>query len=174
MILRCSSHRHVRHGAYAVEFAIVSQLLFLFIFAHIVGGMAVFDYIEAANLAREGARWASVHGSSWQQDVVNGNAPYMANPNQGPTTASDVYTNAIAPRAIGMDTTNANNGGRFNYSVTWGAGGQQQYYYDYTNNVYKPNTVTVQVSYAYNPLVQMLFPFLNNTVTSTSTVAMQY
>src|SRR5437016_2554104 len=105
MLLRSSRQQGRRRGAYAVEFAIVSQILFLFIFAHIMGGMAIFDYVQTVNLAREGARWASVHGWQWQQDQIA-----AGNTTTAVTTSSDVYTNAIAPRTVGLDTNNVNSG----------------------------------------------------------------
>jgi Flp pilus assembly protein TadG len=170
MVLRTNRQRR---GANAVEFAIIAPLLFLLIFAHIIGGMAVFDYIQTVNLAREGARYASVHGNEWQIDVVNGNAPYTANPSQAATTPTDVYNNAIAPKIIGLDTTNVNTGGRLTYSVTWADSGQQPTYYDATSGTFKTNTVTCQVSYAYNPIIQMMLP-VGTTLTSSSTMNMQY
>src|SRR5579872_6328777 len=108
MILRSSNQG--RRGAYAVEFAIVSQILFLFIFAHIMGGLAVFDYIQTVNLAREGARWASVHGGQYNMDVNAGKSPYTAPSTPlALTSSTDVYTNAIQPKIISLDQTKVNN-----------------------------------------------------------------
>jgi hypothetical protein len=53
-------------------------------------------------LAREGARYASVHGYSYSQSTSYPTA-----------TPAEVYNNAIAPRMVAMDPNN------LTYSVTW-------------------------------------------------------
>src|SRR3954470_23328755 len=92
----------VRRGTTTVEFAITCPIAFFLIFAIIVGGLGVFRYQQVAAAAREGARWASVHGGWYAEDTKKPAA-----------TASDVYTNAILPAA------NALNPSRLTYSVTW-------------------------------------------------------
>ena len=57
-----------------------------------VGGLAVFRYQQVACLAREGARWASVHGTQYHRDTGRPTA-----------TTQDIYTNAILPVAFGMN-----------------------------------------------------------------------
>src|SRR5258708_4449091 len=91
-----------RRGAVALESVIVLNVLFLLILGVIVLGMGVFRYQEMCYLAREGARWASVHGTQYATDTGNAAA-----------TSTDVYTNAIQPRMACLDST------RFTYSVTW-------------------------------------------------------
>jgi hypothetical protein len=51
-----------RRGQNLVEFALVAPLLFLFIFGIIEFGWAFYVYSELTNAAREGARFAAVHG----------------------------------------------------------------------------------------------------------------
>ena len=84
--------RHIRRGALAVEGAIVFSVWFVVMLALIVGGIGVFRYQQVACLAREGSRWASVHGSDWQAE-------------QGVSASSqnDVLQQAVLPLAVGMD-----------------------------------------------------------------------
>src|ERR1700757_4990277 len=91
MLLR--RHRR-RHGATLVEGAIVYPFVLLLTIGLTVVGMGVFRYQQVAALAREGARYASVHGGQWATDW-NGNTL---------TAANDVRTNAVVPHAAGLDT----------------------------------------------------------------------
>ncbi len=84
-------HRHRRAGALAVEGAIVYPVVFVLFFALIVGGIGVFRYQQVALLAREGARWAAVHGSDWQADQ-----------NQSACTQDQILQQAVLPRAASM------------------------------------------------------------------------
>jgi Flp pilus assembly protein TadG len=47
-----------------VEFALSSVLFFTVVFGIVQFGLAVWQYNAVSNLAQEGARWASVRGSS--------------------------------------------------------------------------------------------------------------
>jgi len=134
MIIHRRSDR--RRGAIALENAIVMSVMFLLILGVIVLGMGVFRYQEMAYLAREGARWASVHGTQYATDTGNTAA-----------TASDVYNNAILPKVAALDTT------QLSYSVTWNTSNAPYHTYtDANNNVVKvANTVTVTVSYHWVP-----------------------
>ena len=51
-------------GQTLVEFALASVLFFITIFGTIEYGRGVWEYNMISDLAQEGARWASVHGSS--------------------------------------------------------------------------------------------------------------
>ena len=51
-------------GDSLVEFALASVVFFMTIFGVIVFGLAIWQYNMVANLAQEGARWASVRGKS--------------------------------------------------------------------------------------------------------------
>ena len=51
-------------GQSLVEFALVSMIFFVTLFGTIEFGLAVFRYNMTSDLAQEGARWASVHGST--------------------------------------------------------------------------------------------------------------
>src|SRR5437868_1684036 len=87
----CRNRLARRPGATPVDCAVVAPITFLMILGLVLGAMGVFRYQEVATLAREGARWASVHGGQYTQE---------ANPNtQSPplTSSSDIYNCAIAP-----------------------------------------------------------------------------
>ena len=144
---------HSRRGATAVEFAICCPIVFVLIFATMVGALGVFRYQQTAELAREGARWACVHGGEYAEETGNPAA-----------TPADVYNNAILPAATAM------NPSKLSYSVTWDASNMPL---DATTSVGTPtgNTVTVTVSYQWFPEVYLIGPY---TLSSTSTAQMIY
>ena len=130
-----------RRGTHLLECAVVVPVLFLLLFGLLVGALGVFRYQQVASLAREGARYASVHGSQYQE--VTGKPA---------ATAADVYTNAIAPRAVILDPS------QLSSSVTWNPDNRQG------------STVTVQVTYQWVPEA-----YLGGlTLSSTSTTPMSY
>jgi Flp pilus assembly protein TadG len=156
MLVRKAARRPARRsGATLVEMAIVYSALFLILAGLILGSIAVFRYHQVAQLAREGSRWASVHGADWATENT-----------QPPTTPADVYTNAILPRAIDMDTT------KLSYAVSWDIN-QHPYrpYVDPVTNTVKVtnNNVTVTVSYVWDG-----FLFGPVTLQSTSVSTMHY
>ncbi len=51
-------------GSELLEFAAASVIFFTIVFGTIEFGLAVWQYNMTADLAQEGARWASVHGAS--------------------------------------------------------------------------------------------------------------
>ena len=51
-------------GENLVEFALASTVFFMTLFGTIIFGIGVWQYNMVSDLAQEGARWASVHGSS--------------------------------------------------------------------------------------------------------------
>ena len=61
-----------RRGATAVEAAFVLPVAFTFIIGMVVMGFLVYYYYQVASLAREGARYASVHGTQYAADTGNG------------------------------------------------------------------------------------------------------
>ncbi len=70
-----------------LETAIVLPVVFILTRGACSTAMGVYYYQLVATLAREGARYASVHGS-------------LA------ATKADIYNNAILPMAVGLNTTN--------------------------------------------------------------------
>jgi len=95
-------HRTRRRGAASVEFAIVSSTVLLLLIGLIVGALGVFRYQAVARLAREGARYAAVHGTYYSQTTGRPAA-----------TATDVYQNAILPAAVALTPA------RLSADVTW-------------------------------------------------------
>jgi Flp pilus assembly protein TadG len=67
------SHHPPRRGTVTVECAVVYPVTFFLLLALLIGGMGVFRYQQVASLAREGARWASVHSSDYARET--GNSP---------------------------------------------------------------------------------------------------
>jgi Flp pilus assembly protein TadG len=118
-----------RYGTTAVEAAFVFPVFFLLLFGILVGGMGVFRFQEVASLAREGSRWASVHGTQYATDTGNAAA-----------SASDVYNNAILPKVVSL------NNSSLTYSVTWSPNNQPG------------SNVTVTVSYQWLPEVYLVGP----------------
>jgi Flp pilus assembly protein TadG len=147
-----------RTGATAVEAAIVLPITFFLMLGLVVGGMGVFRYHELAFLAREGARYASVHGKTYESENTGVTA----------ATAQDVYEKAILPRAVSLDRS------RLTYSVSWSDPEQKGYPTYFVDNDYENpriTTVTVTVSYEWFPELYLAGPY---TLRSTSTVPMFY
>jgi len=139
------SRKRRRRGAVILECAVVYPITFLLVFGLIIGGLGVFRYQEMASLAREGSRYASLHGATYQQ-----------NTGKTAATASDVYNNAILPKAVALDLK------QLSYTVTWNP--------DNKPGNTPPSTVSVKVTYHWVP--EAFLPSMN--LSSTSTVVMIY
>jgi len=126
-----------RRGVQAVEAAIVLPVVMMLILGTCSTAMGVYYYQLVATLAREGARWASVHGTQYAADTGNPAA-----------TPADIYNNSILPMAVGL---NLNN---LNYAVAWNT----------TKSPYN-NSVSVTVTYQWTPDLYITGP-LNLTSTS--------
>jgi hypothetical protein len=83
-----------RRGVTTAECGVVYSVTMLLIVGTIVEGFGVFRYQQLSLLAREGARWASVHGATYQQEK-----------NQPASTSDDVLKNVISPMMVGLDPT---------------------------------------------------------------------
>jgi Flp pilus assembly protein TadG len=94
--------RQVRDGVTVVECAVVIPVFFLLLIGTIVGSIGVFRYQEMAALARESARWASVHGQAYEFYT-----------SEKAATPADVYEKVIQPKATGLDLS------KLTYEVTW-------------------------------------------------------
>lgn len=142
-----------RRGAATVEFAICLPIVFLLIFGTMVGAMGVFRYQQTAELSREAARWASVHGAVYAEETGNAAA-----------TPQQIYDTIIDPLAVGMDRR------RLSYEVTWD---KSNVPLDATTSATNPkgNTVTVKVTYEWFPELVLVGPY---SLTSTSTAQMVY
>jgi Flp pilus assembly protein TadG len=113
-----------RHGSAVIEAAIVLPVVFFLLLGTLVGCSLVFTYQEVATLAREGARYACVHGTRHAMDEA-----------VAPADATEIYNNAIQPRMMTVDPS------QVTYSVTW-------------NTSNKPgNYVSVQVNYTWSNVI---------------------
>jgi Flp pilus assembly protein TadG len=112
-----------RTGAVVVESAIIYPVLLILVLGIVLVGLTVFRYQECAHAAREGARWASVHGSTW-----------AAEQKLPATTQQDVIDNAVSPQFAGIPS-----GTEMTCPVT----GLSQV-------VSRSNTVSVTVTYSWN------------------------
>ena len=94
--------RRPRRGAILIESALVYPVLFLVVLGIIMLGLTVFRYQQVAHAAREGSRWAAVHGAQYAKE----NSTTAATP-------QDIYDNAIKPHVASAQT------GTLSYSVDW-------------------------------------------------------
>jgi Flp pilus assembly protein TadG len=147
---------HPRRGSNLVEAAIAIPVALMLIIGTCIMGLGIYRYQLVATLAREGARYASVHGT--QYAAVTGNAA---------ATAADVYDNAILPMAVGLETAN------LSYTVTWNAANSPTTANPNSSPPGAPvyNNVTVTVNYQWTPELYITGPL---TLTSTSTMPMSF
>lgn len=132
-----ATRRRVRAGAVTIESAFAYAVMFVLLVGLVVGGMGVFRYQEMAALAREGARYASLHGAQYQEETGKAAA-----------TADDIFKNAVYPKAVGLDRS------RLTCSVAWKSSNRPLTVIDdYERPV--GNTVTVTVKYQWLP--ELLF-----------------
>ena len=145
--------RRQRSGAVVLESALAYAITFLLVLGLVVGGMGVFRYQEVAALAREGARYAAVHGAQYADETGNAAA-----------TAQDIFQTAIRPKAIGL------NPDYLTYSVTWKNSNRPL---TVTTDYERPSGNTVSVTVTYQWLPELFFGSAI-TLSSTSTVQMAY
>jgi Flp pilus assembly protein TadG len=130
-----------------VETALVLPALFMFLLGTITIGIGIYYYEQVAALAREGARYASVHGSIYAFETGHSAA-----------TWDTIKSNAVLPLATGL--ASANIGG----SASWP---------DNINSDPKSpwNRVRVTVTYSWTPLMYISGPI---TLSSTSEMFVTY
>src|SRR5262249_52493725 len=144
-----------RPGATVVECAFVYPVVFLLVLGLLVGAAGVFRYSQLASLSREAARYASVHGAQYAQEMKV-TAP----------TPDDIYNNAVLPMAAGFDTS------QLKPSITYNTSNSPFHTtLDANNNVIPiQNTVTVTLTYQWIPEA-----YLGGvTLSSTSVMPMSY
>lgn len=147
-----------RRGAVLVESALIYSVLFLILLGIIVGSIAVFRYQQVAHAAREAARYASVHGSDYAKQTGN------------PAATADDIQAVVFGNATGMNTNNAQ------CTVTWDTSNSPTHQTTTTTPAGLPaygtafNTVSVTVTYSWNPL-KILGPYK---LSSTSVANMSY
>jgi len=156
--------------AQVLETAIVLPVVMMLTLGTCSTAMGVYYYQLVASLAREGARYASVHGTQYAADTGNSVA-----------TAADIYNNAILPMAVGLNTT------YLSYQVQWGTDVSGSWVWtswdssakspiSYNPNSPPPgepqyNSVSVTVTYQWTPDFPITGP-LN--LTSISVMPMSY
>ena len=116
--------RHDRRGAAMLEAAVVYPVTMLLLIGTVVLGIAVFRYEQVQSLAREGARYASVHGPTYASEQ---NASYATDA----TVLSYIETLAVGMQSSDLSCT-----------VTWSPN---------PPTASPPSTVTVQLSYSWVP-----------------------
>jgi Flp pilus assembly protein TadG len=147
-------NRRQRRGATLVESALVLSVTLLLIVGLVVLGLGVFRYQQTAAVAREAARWASVHGGLYAQETGQ------------PAATRDAVKNQVIPRySTGLDPNSITS-----FTVTWDNASEMPIYYDSTNQVFKSNAVHVTISYQWIPEAF----FGGVTLTSTSEMPISY
>jgi Flp pilus assembly protein TadG len=130
-------------GVSMVEAAVVYPLTMLLLIGTLVLGIAVFRYQQVQALAREGARYASVHGPT-----------YAAEENSSYATSATVLS-YIETLAAGMAKSD------LSCTVTWSPNPPTES---------PPSTVTVEVTYAWTPEAYFTKTAVNLTASSTMPV----
>jgi Flp pilus assembly protein TadG len=144
-----------RSGATVIECAFIYPTLFLLVLGLMIGARGMFCNSQLASLAREGARYASVHGGQYAREM-NVTAP----------TPDDIFNNVIAPMAAGFDST------QIGYSITYNTSNWPYHTTLDSNSNVVPiqNTVTVTLTYVWVPEA-----FLGGiTLSATSVMPMSY
>jgi hypothetical protein len=138
-----------------VESAFVYPVIFLLVLGLLVGAAGIFRYSQLASLSREAARYASVHGGQYAQEMK------VTSP-----TPADIYNNVVLPMAVSFDTS------QLNYAITYNTSNSPYHTtLDADNNVIPiQNSVTVTLTYQWVPEA-----FLGGvTLSSTSVMPMSY
>jgi Flp pilus assembly protein TadG len=137
--------RHDRRGAAMLEAAVVYPVTMLLLIGTVVLGIAVFRYEQVQSLAREGARYASVHGPTYASEQ---NASYATDA----TVLSYIETLAVGMQSSDLSCT-----------VTWSPN---------PPTASPPSTVTVQLSYSWVP--EAYFKKQAVSLTASSTMPVTY
>ena len=164
MLLRNCARRS-RRGATLAESAVVFTVLFFLLFGIIVGGLGIFRYQMVATLAREGARYASVHGADFQSET-----------GQMAATRATIFSEAIQPKAFTLNLTASDIQVQLvtpSGAVDWD--GSNKAVTTTNAGVTQRNSVRVTVTYQWFPEVSTLLgPVGPITLTSTSTMPMSF
>jgi Flp pilus assembly protein TadG len=103
-----------------IEFALVLPVFLFIVFGIIDLARAVWEENELAFAAREGTRWAIVHGSSATVKAGPGSATYTAGPppsDTGVTAAVNVFTIGVPGVVVTSDWPDGNNNRNSRVSV---------------------------------------------------------
>lgn len=155
-----------RGGQALVEFALVAPLFFILLFMIIEGARFILYYEMVNNAAREGARYAIVHGSN-SSCPTGPMPPLLVNPcDEGPDPNGDRVKEAVRDSAIRLAAT----GDLFTDDPVWWTGSVPPQCGDASNGSNRRgNRVTVCVDYAYDPIFPVL-PTITMSVEATLVV----
>ena len=161
---RRTSLRH--RGQALVEFALIAPLFFLLLFSIIEGARFILYYEMVNNAAREGARYAIVHGSNSSCPTGPMPAPLVNPCAEGPDPNGDRVKDAVRDSAIRL----AARGDLFTQDPVWWTGSDPLQCGTTSNgDNERGNRVTVCVDYAYDPIFPVL-PTITISVESTLVV----
>jgi hypothetical protein len=146
-----------RSAATLAETAIVLNATMFLLIGLIVIGLGVFRYQQVAAVAREAARWASVHGGQYAQDT-----------GQPIATPRSVYNAAILPMSSGLDPNS------LTYTVSWDDPSEMPLVYNGSSSAWKSNAVKVTISYQWIPEATFGGLISGKTFTSTSEMPVTY
>ena len=165
--------RRRRRGQAMVEFALVAPLFFLLLFSIIEFGRAVYYIQMLNNAAREGARYAIVHGGpGWRTGCASG--PFPATPAYASAIVCDPTGDRVVAAtksaAIAIIDASAND---FQVHVLWCANDGDiadcpGTYGDGDNG--RNQTVKVSVTYTFQPMIAGVVPLPTFTMTGGSTL----
>ena len=141
-----------------VEAAVVFSVLFLCLFALVIGGLGVFRYFQVDCLARESARWLSVRGKNYATDTKT------ASP-----TEQQTYSEIVMPLAAGMNSKMLTMqvdwiDRRTDTATDWDAATKSVVSYT-ANGSPVTNHVRVTVSYKWFPEAYLVGPYYLRSVT---------
>jgi hypothetical protein len=136
-----------RKASVLVEVALIMPVLVLIVAmaADVVSG--VFRFHQVATLAREGARYASVHAGQYSADT---GTPLL--------TGDQLKTSVMLPMSIGLIAAN------LSCQISWQPNGDSYPYTTTSTGSRKQNMVRVVVSYQWQPIF-----LLGRAITLTST-----
>ena len=147
-------HQRARPGATLVESGLVLAITLVLVAGLIVLGLGVSRYQQTAAVAREAARWASVHGGLYARETGQ------------PAATPDSVKNQVIPRySTGLDPNQITL-----FSVTWDDASEMPTYFDNAHQAFKSNAVHVTINYRWIPEAY----FGGITLTSTSEMPISY
>lgn len=160
MLIRHRRSAAGHRGASLVEFAVVAPIAFLLIIGFAVLASGVYRYQQNAYLAREGARYASVHGYAYRKamGLAVGDSVVWT---------EDIRTNAVLPQARAL------NPAKLTVAAAWQTGNNMANAGDPATNFATTikNAVTVTVSYEWFPEAFLVGPIV---LKSSTTLPMTY
>jgi hypothetical protein len=150
MVKRQSSPRK---AAVVLEIAVVIPIMVLIVAIAVDISMGVFRYHQTATLAREGARYASVHGGQYSKDT-----------NQPLLTGEKLQSDVLLPMSVSL------NPSLLTCQLSWLPYGDPFPYSTTETGARKQNMVRVTVNYQWRPAFLFGTP-INLTSTSETPIS---